>query len=127
MIISKLGLDLFSLYWAKVSDYYERLWLEIYSEGLIGETVLFEYGFERCDGILLEFIDDIFWWIVVKSPVPVIFPFVRGLSVNRLSKVRIIIRIELVVIILWESTFSYDRLYLVFESESRIIIALLLR
>jgi len=100
--------------------------LEINSKVLVGETVLFEYGLERGDGILLELIDDVLGGIVVESPVPVFFPVVSRLS-DRLSQIRttyIVIGID-IIIILGESTFGDDRLNLVFESKSGIVITLL--
>ena len=101
--------------------------MEIDSKGLVRETVLFDYGLERVDGMLLEFVDDVLGGVVVESPVPVFFPVVSGFG-NRLSQIRItnnVIGID-IIIILGESTFGNNRLNLVFESESGIIVTILL-
>ena len=80
--------------------------------------------------MLLELIDDVLGGIVVESPVPVLFPVVSRLSdrLSQIGTINIVIGIGIdISIILGESTFGNDRLNLVFESESGIVVTILLR
>jgi len=78
--------------------------------------------------MLLELIDDVLGGVVVESPIPVFFPVVSRLSdrLPQIGIINIVIGID-ISIILGESTFGNDRLDLVFESESGIIVTILLR